>query len=115
MRRFGSGRAITPTAILGDNEAVINIAITGMEPSTKIRGLTGHLRELQNMHAHVDNGTVQPIFTTSEDNLVDPLTKLGCTNGGHWDGLEGLLSAPPIMERLRKEVHLQFDKKHRGG
>ena len=30
MRRFGGGSANTPTAIFGDNEAVINIAITGM-------------------------------------------------------------------------------------
>ena len=110
MRRFDTN---PPTATYGDNEAVINVAIDGVGPATKIRGLAGHLREINNMHIHVENGIVKPVFTPSEGNIVDPLTKLTRSNVGHWDGLEGLLGPSPTLSQLRQEVHTKFDRHRR--
>ena len=108
-RRF-VGVPAPPSVIHCDNQAVTNAAIRGVGPSTKVRGLTGQLRELLNLHNHVERGLILPIETASEDNIVDALSKLPRSNVSHWKGLEGLMGPSPKLTRLLAEITQRFGR-----
>jgi hypothetical protein len=70
----GQEAALPPT--VGYNESVINMAKSGVRPASKIKGLMVLVRQLNNMCVHAAAGTIQPVYTPSEDNLSDPLASL---------------------------------------